>query len=186
MNSPYCCTSCCSVHHGTADRVPALVPNFSGYSGNSNQINPPSSTSPTSSTGPYSTGPTGATGPTTPKVDSNQNVQEKIVHQSNHQLLLGEWKGIMGDSLIKIRFETTNQTNKILAFYTIRNIDPAQPSGYVDQPEMIATKISFDRATNEIIIRDITPIMFCGWLAEKSSMIFGKWGPVGNTMLYKV
>lgn len=175
---------CCSCHpSGTADGarnlVPALVPN-------SSQINPSSCA--VGSTAPRgATGATGPTGPSTPKVDPKPNVQEKNINPSN-QLLIGEWKGIMGDNLIKIRFETTNQTNKILAFYSVRNVDPAQPSGYIDQPEMIATKISFDHATNEISIRDMVVVgsMFCGWVAEKSSMIFGKWGPVGNTILYKV
>jgi hypothetical protein len=181
MNSPYSCASCCSVHHGTGNRVPDLVPNSTGYSGNSGQINPPGHNSVT--TGQIcGSGSTGSTGPTS---NSKPNVQEKIIDTPN-QLLVGDWKGVMGDSLIKIRFETTNKTNKILAFYSIRNVDPVQPSGYFDQPEVISNMISFDHDKKEILIRDMVGGIFCGWVAEKSLMIFGKSGALGNTILYKV
>ena len=116
-------------------------------------------------------------------VDSEKNLvkEEPKVQSTNiNHLILGDWKGFVGNTLIKIRFEFTNQTNKLLAWYTVRTMDTIQPTGYFEGIEMISTKVRFNYLTNDLLIEDLSCGPICGWVTSTS--IIGN-TPNGNVLL---
>lgn len=150
---------------------------------------------------PTNVGPTGPTKANSP-TGSNYPVEKAKVHPESHptcnlpigvneketevqhlnqnHLILGDWKGFVGNTLIKIRFEFTNQTNKLLAWYTILTMDAMQPTGYFEGTETISTKVRFNYLTNDLLIEDLTCGPICGWVTPTS--IIGN-TPNGNVLL---
>lgn len=144
---------------------------------------------------PKKVGPTGQTEPTYPIGTRNVRLEShtvcnlptgvnekepKVQPLNQNHLILGDWKGFVGNTLIKIRFEFTNQTNKVLAWYTIRTMDTTQPLGYVEGVEMISIKVRFNYLTNDLLIEDLSCGPICGWVTPTS--IIGN-TPNGNVLL---
>jgi len=116
-------------------------------------------------------------------VDVEKNLvkeEPKVQSLNPNHLILGDWKGFVGNTLIKIRFEFTNQTNKILAWYIICSMGPIQPAGYSEGPETISTRVRYNYLTNNLLIEDLVCGPICGWVTSTS--IIGN-APNGNVLL---
>lgn len=112
--------------------------------------------------------------------DIPKKEENSVNHIELNEKILGDWKGFIGCNNVKIRFEITNQTNKILAWCSICTHDAV--NGRAETPEMISTKVRYNYLTGDLLIEDMSLGPIFGWVTSNS--IIGN-VPTGNVILMR-
>lgn len=127
-------------------------------------------------TGPVRyTGDIGSTSPSTKTKDTEDDGPNLIETPYYLEKILGTWKGVIGPNLVSIRFEFTNQTKMLLAFFTQFTVPtvPFNRHSHLDNcPEVLSPKVNYNSYSKELFIEDATLGTVIAWVINDN--IIGK------------